>query len=89
MLEFRDRLIQNADLIYLEPASSGSLGFRTHFMAPVKRFMGYRVDTFRFNILLVLSSIIVLYILLHTEALRRIILFFGETGFRKKWRADQ
>ncbi|NLE35650.1 MAG: ABC transporter permease, partial [Bacteroidales bacterium] len=89
MLEFRDRLIQNADLIYLEPVSSGSLGFRTHFMAPVKRFMGYRADTFRFNIFLVLSSIIVLYILLHTEALRRIILFFGETGFRKKRRADQ
>ncbi len=89
MLEFRDRLIQNADLIYLEPASSGPSGFRTHFMAPVKRFMGYRVDTCRFNLLLVLSSVIVLYIMLYTEALRKVILFLGETGFRKKRRADQ
>ena len=26
MLEYRDRLIQNADLIYLEPAAAGSVG---------------------------------------------------------------
>ena len=61
MLEFNDRLVQNADLIYLEPDPSGPLDFRTHFMAPVKRFMGLTVDTFRFNIYLVLISIIVLY----------------------------
>jgi hypothetical protein len=84
MLEFRDRLIQNADLIYLEPVATGPLGFRTHFMAPVKKFMGLTVGTFRFNILLVLSSLIVLYILLYHGTLRRLIMFFENTGFEKR-----
>ena len=83
MLEFNDRLIQNVDLIYLEPAETGPLNFRTHFMAPVKRFMGLRVDTFRFNILLVVSMVIVLYVMLYTELLKRIIMSLG-TSRRKK-----
>ncbi len=89
MLEFRDRLIQNADLIYLEPATTGAPGFRTWFMAPVKRFMGVRVDTYRFNIILVLSSVIVMYILLYTEALRRLVMSFERTGLGKKRRLKQ
>jgi hypothetical protein len=84
MLEYRDRLVQNVDLIYLEPAAAGPLSFRTHFMAPVKRFMGLTVDTFRFNIFLVFASIIVLYIMLYTEALRRIISYFESVRFQKK-----
>ena len=88
MLEFRNRLIQNVDLIYLEPAAAGPLDFRTHFMAPVKRFMGLRIDSFRFNILLVLSSVIILYIMLYTEVLKRIIMFF-ETPGRKKRKANR
>lgn len=84
MLEFRDRLIQNVDLIFLEPEPSGVPGFRTHFMAPVKKFMGLRVDTFRFNILLVLFSAIILYIMLYTEMLKRIITFFTNSQFRRR-----
>ncbi|HQJ12847.1 MAG TPA: ATP-binding cassette domain-containing protein [Bacteroidales bacterium] len=84
MLEFNDRLIQNVDLIYFEPAEAGPLNFRTHFMAPVKRFMGLRVDTFRFNILLVFSMIIVLYVTLYTELLKRIIMSFETSGRKKR-----
>ena len=83
MLEFNDRLIQNVDLIYFEPAETGLLNFRTHFMAPVKRFMGLRIDTFRFNILLVLSTVIILYVMLYTDILKRIIISF-EASERKK-----
>jgi len=84
MLEFRERIVQNVDLIYLEPATAGPLDFRTHFMAPVKRFLGLRVDTFRFNILLVLSLVIVLYIMLYTELLRRMIMFFESPGRKRR-----
>ena len=84
MLEYRDRLIQNTDLIYLEPAAAGSGGFRTHFMAPVKNFAGRSVDTYRFNILLVLSSVIALYLVLYTGALRRLILFFENTAIGRR-----
>jgi hypothetical protein len=84
MLEYRDRLIQNMDLIYLEPAAAGSGGFRTHFMAPEKSFAGRSIDTFRFNILLVLSSVFALYLLLYAGALRRFILFFENTAIGRK-----
>ncbi|MFZ2285491.1 MAG: ATP-binding cassette domain-containing protein [Bacteroidales bacterium] len=84
MLEFNDRLVQNTDLIYLEPASSGPLNFRTHFMAPVKRFLGLSTDTFRFNIMLVLFSLLPLYLLLYTETLRKIVLYFENFKFQKK-----
>lgn len=84
MLEFRERLVQNVDLIYLEPSPSGPLGFRTHFMAPVKRFMGLTIDTYRFNITLVLSSLIILYIMLYTETLRRVISRIEKLRFQNK-----
>ncbi len=88
MLEYNDRLIQNADLIYLEPARGGALSFRTHFMAPVKRFAGRTVDTFRFNMLLVLFSLIPLYILLYTETIRKIVLYFENLRFQTKRRVS-
>jgi len=88
MLEFHDRLIQNADLIYLEPMPSGPLRIRTHFMAPVKNFLGLRIDTFTFNTMLVLFSVILLYILLYFEVLRRIIRFFEDLRFQKQGRTS-
>jgi len=89
MLEYKNRLVQNADLIYLEPAPSGKLNFRTHFMAPVKRFMGLTIDTFRFNILLVLSTLVLLYIMLYTETLRRFVLYIENLRFEKKRPVNQ
>ena len=84
MLEYKGRLIQNVDLIYLEPAAGGPLKFRTHFMAPVKNFMGLTTDTFTFNIMLVLIFTLVLYILLYFDVLKRIISFFGNLRLQKE-----
>ena len=84
ILEYKGRFIQNVDLIYLEPQHGGKLSFRTHFMAPVKSFFGYKTDTFIFNILLVLFSTIILYILLYFEVLKRIISYFGKLRVQKK-----
>ncbi len=83
MLEYRDRIIQNVDLIYLEPAPEGPLKFRTHFMAPVKNFMGLKVDTYTFNIVLVLLFTLVLYALLYFNVLKRIISFFESRRLQK------
>ncbi|MGB8358058.1 MAG: ATP-binding cassette domain-containing protein [Bacteroidales bacterium] len=84
ILEYRDRLIQNIDLIYLEPSPKGPLQFRTHFMAPVKKIIGLKVDTYTFNILLVLLFTVVLYALLYYEVLRRIISFFESRKHQNK-----
>jgi len=46
--------------------------------------MGLRIDTFRFNIMIVLSFAIVLYILLYAELLRRIIAFFEKLKASKR-----
>lgn len=84
ILEYKNRLIQNVDLIYLEPEPSGPLSFRTHFMAPVKKFLGISAGTFTFNIILVLLSTAVLYILLYFEVLRKIIAFLEGIRPQKK-----
>ena len=84
ILEYRNRLIQNVDLIYLEPEPSGPLNFRTHFMAPVKKFLGITADTFTFNIILVLLSAVFLYILLYLEVLRKTIAFLEGVRSQKK-----
>ncbi len=84
MLVYRDRLIQNVDLIYLEPVADSPFKFRTHFMAPVKTFMGLKTDTYTFNIMLVLFFTLVLYILLYYEVLKRIISFFESFRLQKE-----
>ncbi len=84
ILEYKNRLIQNVDLIYLEPEPAGPLSFRTHFMAPVKKFLGITAGTFTFNIILVLLSTVILYILLYFEVLRRIVAFLE--GIRRQKR---
>jgi ABC transport system ATP-binding/permease protein len=83
MLEYKDRLIQNVDPIYLEPEAEGPLNFRTHFMAPVKNFLGRKTDTCTFNIVLVLLFTLVLYALLYFNVLKRIISFFGDLRLQK------
>jgi ABC-type multidrug transport system ATPase subunit len=84
MLEYKDRFIQNSDLIYLNPSPANPFEFRTHFMAPVKEFMGLMIGTYTFNIVLVLLSTVVLYVLLYFEVLRKAISFFGGLRPQKK-----
>jgi len=72
-LEYRERLIQNVDPIYQEPWPERPLEFRCQFFAPVKKIMGFTIDTFSFNISLVLLSVVVLYLMLSYETLPKII----------------
>jgi len=73
ILVYKDRLIQNIDPIFQMPSPTNIFEFRCHFMSPVKKFLGLTVDTFVFNNLLVLFSIIVLYMLLYYELLLHLI----------------
>lgn len=77
ILEYKGHLIQNIDLIYLDPEPEGLLDFRTHFMAPVKNMLGRLTDTYLFNVFIVLLFTIISYFLLYYEILRRIITFFS------------
>jgi hypothetical protein len=84
ILEYNNTLIQNTDPIYLEPDKKGPLGFRTHFYAPSKYIFGFKVNTFIFNIILVLLSTIILYAALYFELLAKIVGSIENLKFRKK-----
>ncbi|MGQ9620252.1 MAG: ATP-binding cassette domain-containing protein, partial [Bacteroidales bacterium] len=74
ILEYKNSLIQNYDPVYMDPdVKGGLLGFRTHFFAPSKYFMGRMYDTFDFNISLLLVNTILLYLLLYYELLGKLV----------------
>ncbi|MBK9389657.1 MAG: ATP-binding cassette domain-containing protein [Bacteroidetes bacterium] len=84
ILEYNNTLIQNTDPIYLEPDKNGPFGFRTHFYAPSKNIFGFKVNTFIFNIILVLLSTIILYGALYYELLGKVVSSIDNLKFRKK-----
>lgn len=83
LLEYRNKFVQNYDPIYLDPDNKGFFAFRTHFFSPAKFIFGARIDTFSFNIGLVLLSTVILYLTLYFNILGRIITFFENLKFRK------
>lgn len=83
ILEYNNTFIQNYDPIYLDPDMGGFMSFRTHFFAPSKFIFGRQIDTFVFNISLVLLSTIILFLMLYYELLGRVVRFFENLKFRK------
>ncbi|MGD0343204.1 MAG: hypothetical protein ABSA76_16000, partial [Bacteroidales bacterium] len=84
ILIYKNTLVQNTDPIYLDPTKHGIFGFRTHFYAPSKYFLSIKMDTFAFNIALVLFSAIILYLTLYYELLARVVRFIEKFRFRKR-----
>jgi ABC-type multidrug transport system ATPase subunit len=83
ILEYKDSFVQNYDPIYLTPEKKGFLDFTSHFFAPSKNIFGRQIDTFVFNISLVLISTVMLFLVLYFELLGRVVLFFENLRFRK------
>ncbi|MCU0472812.1 MAG: ATP-binding cassette domain-containing protein [Bacteroidales bacterium] len=83
LLLYKNSIVQNIDPIYLDPNKRGFLGFRAHFYAPVKYFFGIRTDAFTFNIVLVMISTILLYLILYYELLAKVVRFMEKFKIRK------
>jgi ABC transport system ATP-binding/permease protein len=83
ILVYNNNLVQNIDPIYLDPYGKGFLDFRTHFYAPSKSVFGMKIDTFVFNISIVLLSTVLLYLALYYELIGRAVRFFENLKFRK------
>ena len=83
IIEYSNSYVQNYDPIYLDPQKKGFLAFRTHFFAPSKYIFGKMVDTFTFNISLVLLSTLALFIILYFDLLLRFIHFIENLRLRK------
>ena len=84
ILRFNEKLVRQEEPIYLEPDDSNFIGFRSHFYAPHKYFMGHKFETFWFNIFVIWVMSLLLYIPLYYDHLRKIIEFFGDFKFGKK-----
>ena len=70
-----EKLIQQVDLIYLDPTPSYYLDFRSHFYAPRKHFAGTFFDTYYFNMVVVWILTLILYISLYFNLFKRILEF--------------
>ncbi len=82
ILRYKDKLVRQEEPIYLMPDNSGFIGFRTHFYAPKKYFMGQYFSTFWFNLLVIVAMAILLYPPLYYEHLKKTIHFFSEQNWK-------
>ncbi|MCX8079760.1 MAG: ATP-binding cassette domain-containing protein [Bacteroidia bacterium] len=74
-LEKEGRLIQQTDPVFLDPVES-NIG-RAHFFAPTKLFLGMRIKTFWFNIIVIWLMSISLIVTLYFDVFRKVIEFLG------------
>lgn len=72
MYEAEDEIIQKKDPVFMEPRS---IWGRAHFYAPVKVFLGLKVDTFWFNFITIWIGIGILYYALAFSLLRKLLGF--------------
>jgi ABC-type multidrug transport system ATPase subunit len=79
-----NNLVQNTDPVYLDPQKRGFLGFRTHFFAPAKYIFGIKTDTYTFNILFVLMTTILWYLILYYDLLAKLVTFIEKFKFRRE-----
>ena len=84
MLIYKNSVIQNTDPVYLNPLRKSPLAFRTHFYAPSKYFLGLNADTFRFNIIVIFISTILLYMVLYYDLLAKAVRFLEEFKIRNR-----
>lgn len=80
--EYKDHLIQHYHPIYQDPEPIGILNFRSHFYAPKKYFAGKYIATFWFNIAVLWTMSIVLFICLYFELLKKSIQLIENLRFK-------
>ncbi|KPK88195.1 MAG: ABC transporter [Bacteroides sp. SM23_62_1] len=78
MVEYRNGLIQQIDPVYKDPFPRNWFGFRSHFFAPRKYFLGRYFDTYWFNMGFIWFLTILFYITLYLDLLKKLV-----QGFRK------
>ncbi len=84
ILEYNHRLIRQSEPIYQPPDDSHWFGFRAHFYAPRKYFMGHYFDTYWFDMAVIWLMTILLYPPLYYEHLRKFIEWLGKLKLGKR-----
>ncbi len=83
ILRYKDKLVRQAEPIFQDPDDSHFFGFRAHFYAPTKYFLGKHIDTFWFNMMVIWLMSILLYPPLYYEHFKKILEFFGDIKLPK------
>ncbi|SDC82383.1 ATP-binding cassette domain-containing protein [Williamwhitmania taraxaci] len=83
ILQFGDELVQQYEPIFRDPERSSFFGFRSHFLAPRKYFMGTYWDTFWFNMSMIWFMTLTLYVTLYFELLKKLIEGLSEINLKK------
>ncbi len=84
IVEYDGRFIQKLYPIYMdEHKPRYYLDFSANLYQPTKYFAGFIIDTWYFNLAVIWSMTIVLYILLYFDGLRRIIQMIENRRYRK------
>ncbi len=73
LVEYKGRLIQQINPVFLDPKATGAFDYRAHLFAPQKNLLGFAVTTFLFNNLIIWIMTALLYIALYFELLRKSI----------------
>lgn len=81
IIEYRGRLFQKIDPIYLDPVHPF---LKAHFYAPRKMFMGNYFSTYWVNIVVIWTFSLTLYVLLYFRLLKRILDHLEESV--SKWK---
>lgn len=85
IVELDDKLVQKVYPIYFDDYDPQHyLDFRTKFFAPKKYFAGGYIDTLYFNLLVIWTMSIFLFVTLYFDALRRVIKSFAPNKKKKK-----
>ncbi len=88
IVEIDGKLIQKIYPIFQDPLveEDSWVGFRTHFYAPRKHFLGYFIDTMVFNAMVIWFMTLILYITLYYRVFRESFKVFATLYSRKKKR---
>jgi ABC-type multidrug transport system ATPase subunit len=83
ILEYNGQLVQQIDPIYKDPETIDFINARTHFFAPRKYFAGSFYDTYWFNVCMIWSFSVILYLLLYFDILKKTMILCGRIRFCK------
>ena len=80
ILEIDDKLISKFEPAYMVPTSTVG---RAHFYAPVKKIGNLTIDTLWFNVVFIWITILIFYLLLYFDVLKKVITKFENIKLRK------
>ncbi len=82
VIEIDNRLVRKINPIYFtDHQPSSPFDFRAKFFVPVKHFLGFKIDTLYFNVMMIWFMSFLLFVTLYFDGLKRLIAIFT---FRKR-----